>query len=129
MADNRPIWGNNRAVATTPGSAIVAVDFGDNFTIKGHHLLMIKDHQFDSRAWADPHKHIAEFVKICGMFLYGNTNVDSIKLKLFPSSLFGDAKVWFNELSPEDPKKKKQTMPTEDIEEVNEEQDIEETAK
>ncbi|GJZ00063.1 hypothetical protein Tco_0517492 [Tanacetum coccineum] len=33
------------------------------------------------------------------MFRYGNTNVDAIKLKLFPSSLSGDAKVWFNELS------------------------------
>ncbi|GJZ05976.1 hypothetical protein Tco_0539769 [Tanacetum coccineum] len=34
------------------------------------------------------------------MFRYGNTNADAIKLKLFPSSLAGDAKVWFNELSP-----------------------------
>nr|GEX08218.1 reverse transcriptase domain-containing protein [Tanacetum cinerariifolium] len=33
------------------------------------------------------------------MFRYGTTNVDAIKLKLFPSSLAGDAKVWFNELS------------------------------
>ncbi|GKE92226.1 hypothetical protein Tco_1573321, partial [Tanacetum coccineum] len=34
------------------------------------------------------------------MFRYGNTNADAIKLKLFPSSLVGDTKVWFNELSP-----------------------------
>ncbi|GKB65409.1 reverse transcriptase domain-containing protein [Tanacetum coccineum] len=34
------------------------------------------------------------------MFRYGTTNADAIKLKLFPSSLAGDAKVWFNELSP-----------------------------
>ncbi|GJT44981.1 hypothetical protein Tco_0953696 [Tanacetum coccineum] len=33
------------------------------------------------------------------MFRYGNTNADAIKLKLFPSSPAGDAKVWFNELS------------------------------
>ncbi|GJU95405.1 hypothetical protein Tco_1320161 [Tanacetum coccineum] len=61
---------------------------------------MIKDRQFDGRARVDPHKHIAEFVEICGMFRYGTTNVDSIKLKLFLSSLSGDAKVWYNELSP-----------------------------
>ncbi|GKD21584.1 reverse transcriptase domain-containing protein [Tanacetum coccineum] len=61
---------------------------------------MIKDRQFDGLSWADPHKHIAEFVKICGMFRYGNTNADAIKLKLFPSSLVGEAKIWFNELSP-----------------------------
>ncbi|GKE08103.1 putative reverse transcriptase domain-containing protein [Tanacetum coccineum] len=34
------------------------------------------------------------------MFRYGNTNANAIKLKLFPSSLAGNAKVWFNELSP-----------------------------
>ncbi|GKE04732.1 reverse transcriptase domain-containing protein [Tanacetum coccineum] len=100
MADNQPMWGNNRAVAPTPGAAIVAVDLGDNFTVKGHHLSMIKDRQFEGRARANPHNHIAEFVKICGMFRYGNTNADAIKLKLFPSFLAGDAKVWFNKLSP-----------------------------
>ncbi|GJU84648.1 reverse transcriptase domain-containing protein [Tanacetum coccineum] len=63
MADNQPMWGNNRAVAPTPRAAIVAVDLEDNFTIKG------------------------------------NTNADAIKIKIFPPSLAGDAKVWFNELS------------------------------
>ncbi|GJZ62788.1 hypothetical protein Tco_0619209 [Tanacetum coccineum] len=100
MADDQPMWGNNRAVATTHGSAIVAVDLGENFTVKGHHISMIKDCQFDGRARADQHKHITEFIGICGMIRYGNTNVDIIKLKLFPSSLSGDANVLFNELSP-----------------------------
>ncbi|GJR97798.1 reverse transcriptase domain-containing protein [Tanacetum coccineum] len=99
MADDQPMWGNNRAVAPTPGAGIVAIDLGDIFTVKGHHLSMIKDRKFDGRARADPHKHIAEFIEICGMFQYGNTNADAVKLKLFPSSLAGDPKVWFNELS------------------------------
>nr|GEW73009.1 reverse transcriptase domain-containing protein [Tanacetum cinerariifolium] len=60
---------------------------------------MIKDPQFDERSRAYPHKHIAEFVEVCGMFRYGDTNVDAIKLKLFSSSLVGEAKIWFNELS------------------------------
>ncbi|GJZ46621.1 hypothetical protein Tco_0594217 [Tanacetum coccineum] len=60
---------------------------------------MIKDRQFDGRSRVDLYKHIAEFVEICGMFRYGNTNADAIKLKLFPSSLAGEAKIWFNELS------------------------------
>ncbi|GJT03835.1 reverse transcriptase domain-containing protein [Tanacetum coccineum] len=34
------------------------------------------------------------------MFRYGNTNANAIKLKLFPSSLAGEAKIWFSELSP-----------------------------
>ncbi|GKB33751.1 hypothetical protein Tco_0873152 [Tanacetum coccineum] len=115
MADDQPMWGNNRAVAPTSEAAIVAVDLGDNFTVKGHHLSMIKDQQFDGRTQADPHKHIVEFIKICGMFRYGTTNADAIKLKLFPSSLAGDAK--------EVLKMKKPTMTTE----VIEEDDIEET--
>nr|GEX36840.1 hypothetical protein [Tanacetum cinerariifolium] len=131
MADDQPVWANNRAVAPTPAAAIVAVDLGDNFNVKGHHLSMIKDRQFDGRARADPHKHIIEFIKICDMFQYANTNADSIKLKLFPSSIAGDVKtkretdaanvgdlnrhqsVTKNQW--EDPKKKL-TMPTEDIE-------------
>ncbi|GJV90537.1 hypothetical protein Tco_1538350 [Tanacetum coccineum] len=93
MTDDQPMWGNNRAVAPTPGAAILVVDLGDNFTVKGHHLSMIKDRQFEGRGWADPHKHIAEFIEIYRMFRYGNTNADAIKLKLFPSSLSGDAKI------------------------------------
>ncbi|GJV93274.1 reverse transcriptase domain-containing protein [Tanacetum coccineum] len=34
MADDQPMWGNNRVVAPTPGAAIVAVAYGDNFTVK-----------------------------------------------------------------------------------------------
>nr|GEV66281.1 reverse transcriptase domain-containing protein [Tanacetum cinerariifolium] len=90
------MWGNNQAVAPTSGAAI---DLGDNFTVKGHHLFMIKDRQFDGCSRADPYKQITEFVEVCGMFCYGNTNVDVIKLKLFPSSLAGEAKIRFNELS------------------------------
>ncbi|GJS82745.1 putative nucleotidyltransferase, ribonuclease H [Tanacetum coccineum] len=67
MADDQPMWGNNRAVAPTPEAAIVAVDLGDNFTVKGYHLSMIKDRQLDEFSWVDPHKHIAEFVEICGI--------------------------------------------------------------
>ncbi|GKE53509.1 hypothetical protein Tco_1488665, partial [Tanacetum coccineum] len=63
MADDQPMWENNLAVAPTPATAIVAVDLGDNFTIKGHHLSMIKDRQFDGHSRTDPYKHIAEFVE------------------------------------------------------------------
>ncbi|GKF33507.1 hypothetical protein Tco_0106707 [Tanacetum coccineum] len=89
MVDDQPMWENNLAVAPTPATAIVAVDLGDNFTIKGHHLSMIKDRQFDGHSRTDPYKHIAGFVEVRGMFRYGNTNADAIKLKLFPSSLAG----------------------------------------
>nr|GEW52734.1 retrovirus-related Pol polyprotein from transposon 17.6 [Tanacetum cinerariifolium] len=126
------MWGNNRVVAPTLGAANVVVDLGDNFTVKGHHLSMIKDRQFDGYSRDDPHKHIAKFVKVFGMFRYGDTNVDSIKLKLFPSSLVGEAKIWRDGCNKcggpihyriaminlwEDPRRKRQTMHPEDIEE------------
>ncbi|GKE05105.1 hypothetical protein Tco_1397123 [Tanacetum coccineum] len=41
MANNQPIWGNNRAVAPTPEAAIIAVDLGDNFTVKDAWLRMM----------------------------------------------------------------------------------------
>nr|GEW89525.1 reverse transcriptase domain-containing protein [Tanacetum cinerariifolium] len=75
------MWGNNQAIAPNLGATIIAVDFGDNFTVKGHHLLMIKYRELDERVQADPHKQ------------------------------------W------EDPKMKKQTMPTK----VIKEEDIEKT--
>ncbi|GJS33526.1 hypothetical protein Tco_0531908 [Tanacetum coccineum] len=60
MADDQPMWGNNRVVAPTPLSAIIPVKLGDNFNVKGYHLSMIKDRQFDALVRVDPHKHIAE---------------------------------------------------------------------
>nr|GEW90090.1 putative reverse transcriptase domain-containing protein [Tanacetum cinerariifolium] len=83
MADDQPMLGNNHVVAPTLGATIIAVDLGDNFTVKGHHLSMIKDRQFNGCSRADPYKHIAEFVEVCGMFRYGNTNADAIKLNFF----------------------------------------------
>ncbi|GKA96746.1 hypothetical protein Tco_0818841 [Tanacetum coccineum] len=41
MADDQPMWGNNQVIAPTLEAIIVAVDLGDNFTVKGHHLFMI----------------------------------------------------------------------------------------
>nr|GEU35412.1 hypothetical protein [Tanacetum cinerariifolium] len=82
MADDQPMWGNNRAVAPTPEAAIVAVELEDNFTVKGHHLSMIKDRQFDGRTRANPHKHIAKFVKICGMFRYEGSDDSQLTEKI-----------------------------------------------
>ncbi|GJT24300.1 hypothetical protein Tco_0894237 [Tanacetum coccineum] len=92
-----------KSIAVAPhsrGRYWSALNHGDNFTVKGHHISMIKDRKFNGHSRADPHKHIAEFVEVCGMFRYGNNNADAIKLKFFPSSLAGEAKIWFNELSP-----------------------------
>ncbi|GJZ85254.1 hypothetical protein Tco_0650593, partial [Tanacetum coccineum] len=40
MVDDQPMWGNNQAVAPTPGTAIVTVDLGDNFTVKATQAIL-----------------------------------------------------------------------------------------
>ncbi|GJZ05163.1 hypothetical protein Tco_0538438 [Tanacetum coccineum] len=81
MSDDQPMWGNDRAVAPTPGVAIIPVDLGNNFTVNGHHLSMIKDRQFDGRARADPHKHITKFITICDRVLLKLDWSKDIKIK------------------------------------------------
>ncbi|GJV59878.1 reverse transcriptase domain-containing protein [Tanacetum coccineum] len=60
MADDQPMCGNNRAVAPTLGAAIVAVDLGDKFTVKDHHLSMIKDRQFHNRFTQHPNESLVD---------------------------------------------------------------------
>ncbi|GKB04766.1 hypothetical protein Tco_0832961 [Tanacetum coccineum] len=60
MADDQPMWGNNRALTTTLRSAIIAVDLGEHFTIKGHHLSMIKHCQFDGRFTQHPNESLVD---------------------------------------------------------------------
>ncbi|GJW06789.1 hypothetical protein Tco_1569212 [Tanacetum coccineum] len=50
---------------------------------------------------ADPHDHIREFLAICNMFRYGETQREVVKLLIFPLSFCDKAKAWFNELNEE----------------------------
>nr|XP_043633157.1 uncharacterized protein LOC122604335 [Erigeron canadensis] len=96
---DRPMMERTRAVAPMPGSAIVLPSLGDSFSVKGHHLKLIQDNQFDGRANSDPHKHVSKFTSLCKMFKYGgNVTDDDVQLSLFPSSLTGEARAWFDEL-------------------------------
>lgn len=95
---NQPMWNRQRTVAPIPGSAIVKPELGDNFIVKGNHMKMIQDNQFDGKFLSDPYKHIADFEEICEMFKYGRDLVEPVKLRFFPLSLTGEAKIWFNGL-------------------------------
>nr|GEV15754.1 reverse transcriptase domain-containing protein [Tanacetum cinerariifolium] len=79
MAEEQPMWGNNQAVAPTLGAATITVDLGDNFTIKVHHLSMIKDCQFNRRAIIQIFYHgLGEATQAIldagGIFLYKTPN-------------------------------------------------------
>ncbi|GKA75021.1 reverse transcriptase domain-containing protein [Tanacetum coccineum] len=62
---------------------------------------MIRENKFDGQLQADPHDHIREFLAICDMFKYGETQSEAVKLLIFPLSLYDKAKTWFNELNEE----------------------------
>nr|XP_043635971.1 uncharacterized protein LOC122607119 [Erigeron canadensis] len=96
---DRPMMERTGVVAPTPGSAIVLPNLGDSFSVKGHHLKLILDNQSDDRANSDLHKHVSKFTSLCKMFKYGgNVTDDNVQLSLFPSSLTGEARAWFDEL-------------------------------
>ncbi|GJY37627.1 reverse transcriptase domain-containing protein [Tanacetum coccineum] len=95
--DDEPMWAANRVVALTPGSAITIPETANEFAIKGNHLTLIKGNQFDGRTKTDPHKHIYEFLGICDMFKYRDTENEAVRLMMFPLSLTGEAKTWIDD--------------------------------
>ncbi|GJZ97154.1 reverse transcriptase domain-containing protein [Tanacetum coccineum] len=99
--DDQPMWESAKTVAPTPNSAIIQLDVDDNFVINSTHLNMIRESKFDGYLRADPHDHIREFLAICDMFKYGETQSEAVKLLIFPFSLCDEAKTWFNELNEE----------------------------
>ncbi|GJW33656.1 reverse transcriptase domain-containing protein [Tanacetum coccineum] len=99
--DDQPIWESAKTVAPTPNSAIIQLDVDDNFVINNTHLNMIRENKFDCYPRADSHDHNREFLAICDMFRYGETQSEVVKLLTFPFSLCDKAKTWFNELNEE----------------------------
>ncbi|GKE43292.1 hypothetical protein Tco_1470576 [Tanacetum coccineum] len=96
--DDQPMWSRTRVVAPTPSSAIVQIHILHNFHIKGNHMQMIQDNQFDGRIQFDPHRHIANFLEISNLFQYGENQEEAGMLRTFPFSLSGEVKPWLNEL-------------------------------
>nr|GEV31219.1 reverse transcriptase domain-containing protein [Tanacetum cinerariifolium] len=73
LMDDEPMWAVDRVVASTPDFAITIPKTANEFAIKGNHLTLVKGNQFDGRTKTDPHKHIHEFLEICDMFKYRDT--------------------------------------------------------
>ncbi|GJX05348.1 reverse transcriptase domain-containing protein [Tanacetum coccineum] len=97
--DYEPMCAADRVVAPTLGFAITIHETANKFSIKGNHLTLIKGNQFDGRTKTDPHKHIHEFLKICDMFKYRDTENEAVRLMMFPLPLTGEAKTWLDELN------------------------------
>ncbi|GJU76398.1 reverse transcriptase domain-containing protein [Tanacetum coccineum] len=97
--DDEPMWAADRVVAPTLGSAITIPETANEFAINGNHLTLVKGNQFDGRTKTDPHKHIYEFLGICDMFKYKDTENEAVRLMMFPLSLTGEAKIWLDDLN------------------------------
>ncbi|GJT80940.1 reverse transcriptase domain-containing protein [Tanacetum coccineum] len=93
------MWAADRVVAPTLGSAITIPKTANEFVIKGNHVTLVIENQFDGRIKTDPHKHIHEFFEICDMFKYSDTENEPVRLMMFPLSLTREAKTWLNELN------------------------------
>ncbi|GJS57257.1 hypothetical protein Tco_0652041 [Tanacetum coccineum] len=78
--NDEPMWAADHVVAPTPGSAITFPETANEFAINGNHLTLVKGNQFDGRTKTDPHKHIHEFLGICDMFKYRDTENEAIRL-------------------------------------------------
>ena len=53
---------------------------------------------FGGCAHEDPHDYIQNFLDVCSSFKFKNISQESIRLRLFPFSLMGDATKWLAEL-------------------------------
>ncbi|GJT97022.1 reverse transcriptase domain-containing protein [Tanacetum coccineum] len=99
--DDEPMWSADRVVTPTPGFAITIPETANEFAIKGNHLTIIKGNQVDGRTKIDPHKYIHEFLEICDMFKYRDTENEVVRLMMFPLSLTRETKTWLDELNEE----------------------------
>ncbi|KAJ9557353.1 hypothetical protein OSB04_011967 [Centaurea solstitialis] len=61
---------------------------------------MIRDQAFDGKANCDPNQHVESFLDICDLFKHGTASDDTIKFRLFPFTLMGEAKAWWKSLEP-----------------------------
>ncbi|GJS12543.1 reverse transcriptase domain-containing protein [Tanacetum coccineum] len=89
----------DRVVAPTLGSAIIIPKTANEFAIKGNHLTLVKGNQFNGRTKTDPHKHIYEFLGVCDMFKYRDTENEAVCLMMFHLSLTEEANTWLDELN------------------------------
>ncbi|GJY30945.1 hypothetical protein Tco_0414440 [Tanacetum coccineum] len=82
------------------GEAIVIPEIlADNFKIKTN-LLLVQANKFHSFERDNPHTHIANFKRMTATLKYRDVPNDVIKLMLFPYSLEGAARIWYEKEPP-----------------------------
>nr|GEY35414.1 reverse transcriptase domain-containing protein [Tanacetum cinerariifolium] len=101
MADNRTMEEMLQAPTEGYGDAIVVPDIlAENFEIKTGLLSLIQANQFHGFESNNPHDHIRSFNRITSTLKFRDVPNDAIKLMLFPYSLEGAAKIWYEKEPP-----------------------------
>nr|GFC15589.1 reverse transcriptase domain-containing protein [Tanacetum cinerariifolium] len=102
MADNRTMEEMLKAPTEGYGDAIVVPDIlAENFEIKTDLLSLIQANQFHGFESNNPHDNIKSFNRITSTLKFRDVSNDAIKLMLFPYSLEGAAKIWYEKEPPQ----------------------------
>ncbi|GJW34916.1 reverse transcriptase domain-containing protein [Tanacetum coccineum] len=90
-----------RAPAEGYGEAIVLPEINaDHFEIKTNLLQLVQANPFYGRESENPHAYINSFKRITSTLRFRNVHNDVIKLMMFPYSLEGAAKTWYEKEPP-----------------------------
>ncbi|GJV44392.1 reverse transcriptase domain-containing protein [Tanacetum coccineum] len=90
-----------RALTEGYGEAIVLPEINaDHFEIKTNLFQLVQANPFYGRESENPHAHINSFKRITSTLQFRNVPNDVIKLMMFPYSLEGAAKTWYEKEPP-----------------------------
>ncbi|GJY99704.1 hypothetical protein Tco_0517134 [Tanacetum coccineum] len=90
-----------RAPTEGYGETIVLPEINaDHFEIKMNLLQLVQANPFYGRESENPHAHINSFKRITSTLRFRNVPNDVIKLMMFPYSLEGAAKTWYEKEPP-----------------------------
>nr|GFC46221.1 reverse transcriptase domain-containing protein [Tanacetum cinerariifolium] len=95
MADNRTMAQMLQAPIEGYEDAIVVPQINaNNLELKQTLINLVQSNQFTGRQ--DPHNHLHFFNKVTSTFRHPEVTKTTIKLRLFPFSLEGEARIWLD---------------------------------
>ncbi|GJX41532.1 reverse transcriptase domain-containing protein [Tanacetum coccineum] len=101
MADNRTMEELLQAPTEGYGEAIVIQKINANhFVIKTNLLQLVQASPFHGFERDNPHTHINNFKRITSTLRFRDVPNDVIKLMMFPYSLEGNARIWYDKEPP-----------------------------
>nr|GEU32598.1 DNA-directed DNA polymerase [Tanacetum cinerariifolium] len=84
------------------GEAIVIPEIlAENFKIKTNLLQLVQTNKFHGFERDNPHTHISNFKRMTSTLKYRDVPIDAVKLMLFPYSLEGAARIWYEKEPPD----------------------------